>query len=358
VIKITRKHVRDAFVRSEHDRGTLRHLPTDIKGFKRSFRDWARRHWQDEPVYCLPDEAIASLAKPISDSIPELLVADKAAEEAFTALCGRHFTVGFLASETIAFHPLSPRDFRLDELAVFFPDKRAASATLEETAKDHATRSLAYVGQLWCDSGYLADRDALRDRWSGLSESERPRLPLVRPFVDPRTLRKKDGMPFSEQGLAFVDHLVDFLNKWGLVQLSTWDLPDPQNILMVNPFPPGSPAAPAGGVNLHIPTGFRVLDRDQLSDKIQELQAAIARESGVEQALFGSGSVETFALKATVIHLERTVQQRFPEVPPRGFVSHVIRAAATILKRSEETVDRYRKEINRSLRKAVPTGND
>jgi hypothetical protein len=339
---------------SAHDHGIIRLLRVDIEEFKRDFPTWSDRHWRDEPVYCLSPAVIASLAKPIGNTIPALLTDEEAAEEeAFTALCGRYSTVGFLGCKTIAFHPLSPRDFRVDELAEFFPGKRAALYSLEKTARDHAKRGLAYVGHLWCDRGYQADLDALRDRWAGLSAYDRPCLPLIRPVEDPRTLNEKYGTSFSEEGFAFVDLLVEFLNKWGLVQLSTWDLPDPQSTLMPNPFPPGSPAAPGGGVNLHFPTGFPVLDRDQIQDKIQELQAAIARELGIGLALAGPTAIESYAHKAAVILLERTVLQRFPGKPPKGAVAHVIKAAAITLKRDEETIRRYRKEIGRSLRKTV-----
>jgi hypothetical protein len=343
---------------SAHDYGIIRILRVDVEAFKRDFPTWANRQWQDDPVYCLPPDAIASLAKPISDRVHALLNSDEAAaEEAFTVLCGRHFTFGFLGSETIAFHPSTSRDFRVGELAEFFQGRRRVLSSLENIARDHATRALAYVGHLWCDPRFQADRDALRQRWFGLSTYDRPPLPLVRPLENHRALNEQYGMIFSEEGFTFVDCMVNFLNKWGLVQLSTWDVPDPQNILMVNPFPPGSPAYPAGGVNLHVPTGFPVLDRDRIHDQIQKLQDAIARKSGIGLALSGPTAIRSYAHKATVIHLERTVRQRFHGTPPKGFASHVIRAAATILKRSEETVDRYRKEINRSLRKAVPTGN-
>src|SRR5687768_14328534 len=52
--------------------------------------------------------------------------------------------------------------------------------------------------------------------------AERPALPLG------RVVALSTQWPGTALPLAFVEHLRLFLDRWGLTQLVTWDLPDPQ----------------------------------------------------------------------------------------------------------------------------------
>jgi hypothetical protein len=153
-----------------------------------------------------------------------------------------------------------------------------------------------------------------------------------------------DGTAVPAGTLAFVEHLRLFLDRWGLIQLVTWDLPDPQGPLLPNVLSEG-PARPVHGVHLFLPLHYPLQGDDDLLGRVREFQRQQAIELGLPPTFAGIGHHTQYAQMFRLIHLDRAVRGRFDPRPPRGIVSVLEAAAASVLGIGEESVRRLWKWI-------------
>jgi len=319
----------------------------DWDAFRSNYPDWLPARDTNNPLYCLPAAAVASLARPRGSSPGLLAPRDVQAERAFTALCNAHHAVGCSRDQVILSSILTPPplpDANLMKKAGWSSADQLRAREALRAAEDASLRLKGYAGWLLTEPPFLTEVRQLTECWQQLPGEQRPLFPLGRMSLPAASLLPTATSP---EAAAFMDSLRAFLDRWALTQLSTWDLPQPQGPLLPNPLPPGSPALPAHGVHLVLPLHYPLQGDDELLRKIVEFQRQFAREQGLDESLAGLSHYRLYANLFDVLHLERTIRSRCAAVrPPRGLVSRIEGAIADALGVSHDQIRKLRKAIS------------
>jgi hypothetical protein len=162
--------------------------------------------------------------------------------------------------------------------------------------------------------------------------------------------RSPAGGP-SRATATFARRVVSFLDRWGLMELATWDLPKPQGPLLPNLLPPGAAALPAHGVHVVLPLHYPLLSDDDLQRQILDFQRLAARDLGLNESLAGLPHHKGYASLFDVLHLERAIRTRLrPGRLAPGLVTRLEGAVAAALHVSLAQVQKCRKAISACLR--------
>jgi hypothetical protein len=218
---------------------------------------------------------------------------------------------------------------------------------LLQGTQESSVRLKGYVGWLLTEPAFLNELGQLPHRWQALASEQRPLFPLGRTG---RFLPPASAGNLSSDVQLFQQDLRVFLDRWGLTQLSSWGLPDPQGPLLPNPLPPGSPALPAHGIHLVLPLHYPLQGDDNLMQQIFNFQRQEARELGLDESLAGLPHFQAYAALFDVLHLERVIRSRLSESRPPGFVMALEQAIASALHCSLASVQKSRKGISACLR--------
>ena len=326
----------------------VRFWKEDWKPFSRAHPDLAEAVTPISPLYCLPTPAIDTLARTRRTSPPLLDEASAKAERELADLCRKHGAVGCWPGRPIPYAPLAPCPIPLDEsefqrLGWTRSIQLRARQALTK-AEEAGQRLKGYVGWLLTEPPFLAEVSGLRERWDALSERQRPTFPLARPLPLPGLA---SGAASAPPALAeFAAAVQQFLDRWGLMQLTTWDLPDPQGPWLASPLRPGAPAMPRHGVHLILPLHYPLQGDDNLLDQILTFQRQYAREQGLDESLAGLAHYRVYANMLDVLHLERMIRARcLARRHPRGLVSWIEDAIVAVMGGSLARVQKLRKAI-------------
>lgn len=318
--------------------------------FARRHADWLGRHPAD-PLYCLPEAAIRRLRRPRSDHPPLLDPADAAAERDLLALCRLSRAVGFGAGKPIVYPFLDatrPRAFRDDFADHGWTEAQwAAARWLEQKGAKANLRLKGYAGWLATETPYLDAARALLTRWLSLPDGRRPGFPLRR--TAPALLRPGESArsPAPTAVAAFAADYDAFCDRWGLLGLASWDLPEPQGPLLPSLLPEGAPALPRHGLHLVLPLHYPLAHDDDLLHRILELQRGLAADRGLDRTLAGLPHHEAYATILEVVHWERVINGRYGRARRRaGFVGLVVEAVAEAVGREVNLIEKWRKAVS------------
>jgi hypothetical protein len=322
-----------------------------------AWKEFSRRHerWLGRippgPLYCLADEAIARLEHLRLDHPPLLNADDAAAERDLLALCLRVHAVGFEASKPIIYPYLdrSPkRSFRDD-----FPNHGWTEAQwtevqlLEGKAATASFRLKGYAGWLTTERPFLDDAAGLQARWAALPDRERPSFPLRRTVSVVLRPGEVAPPPASEAVAAYAEDYDAFCDRWGLLGMATWDLPEPQGPFFPSLLPPGAPALPRHGVHIILPLHYPLTHDDDLLRQILAFQRGLAARCGLDHTAAGLPHHEAYATILEIVHWERVITGRYGGGPRRrGFVGLVVEAVAEAIGREENLVEKWRKAVS------------
>ncbi len=324
-------------------RSPVRNTAGELAEFRRCYPAWAARFTGDEPVYSIPLPAIECLARPVRTDGPPLFDAPTAeAERAFTRWCEANHLVGVQIDGPISFPFLSVGRSELGAGIAAFNWSVAQVDTIRGllTAGDETRRRLrGVIGWLLTEPMFLAQVGEVRCLYEAVPATARPRFPLGRLLLAPNA---DGGEPFR----AFTEGLVRLLDRWGLMNLASWDLPNPQGPFLPNLLPEGSPARPAHGVWVYVPVHYPLQGDDVLQRQIVGFQRSEVAALGIDPSFAGNSHHETYERMFRVVHLERTIRSRFDH-PPRGLVERIEAAAEAAIHLSAERVQRLRKMIAR-----------
>lgn len=317
--------------------------------FEQSHAEWVAKLNIVEPVYCLPEAAIDCLAARDANHPP--LLDDKAAcaERDFHNLCWYAGAAGFWHKVPIYFPCLNdsayvPRD-RLVELGYELPKRCFYTRGFNGTIRWE--RLKGYVGRLLIDPDFTRHREALRDTWNNIAESDRPRFPLrVDIVVEGGPLRI-----WTSEVVAFKRAVNEFLRRWDIVLMVTWDLPLPstpaftsENVLFLGR------ALPERAVHLVVPVHYPLTNGDPLLDEIRRQQEQLAEKARLPQDVAGLPRYEILGQMFQVDHLERTIRSRCVHAKRKGDIGHMEAAISTALSIGVDHVKKLRKGINASRR--------
>jgi hypothetical protein len=315
--------------------------------FRTRHHAWLTQVGTDRPLYCLPEEMITRLAHRSKRYSAILDASSAEIERALTSLCQSSCAVGFWHSRPISYAYLArPADLPevgcLTELG--WTDANIHAARLLVNRADTANLRLkGYAGSLLTEPAFLEEVRRLADKWDTLPHNERPAFPLRRAIGIPEAPRAKRT---SSAVMAFVRKLRSFLDRWGLLGMATWDLPEPQGPLIPSILPPGSPALPAHGLHIFLPLHYPLQDDDDLHRQIIREQERLVRELGLNPSLAGLSHHKAYSHIFEVIHLERTVVGRYGQAArPRDFIGQIEEALAVALDVGVDHIKKLRKAI-------------
>lgn len=323
--------------------GPVRSWSGDWDALQRQHPAWRMASDTTAPLYCLPEAAIDLLGRSQGQASALL---DAAAERTFLDLCNAHHAVGCWHSRPVLFSFLTtvapvPSADQMQALG-WGPHEQLLIQRLTRESEETALRLKGYAGWLLTEPAFLEQTRQLAERWNALPEAQRPVFPLGRLSPLPASL-----FPLSPSAAtsAFQTDLRAMLDRWGLTQLATWDLPQPQGPLLPNPLPPGAPALPAHGVHLVLPLHYPLQGDDNLMRRVLEFQRQFARDQGLDESLAGLAHHRAYAEMFDLLHLERSIRSRAAGHAPRGFVTRVEQALAAGLDISLDAVRQHRKAI-------------
>ena len=133
-------------------------------------------------------------------------------------------------------------------------------------------------------------------------------------------------------------------NRYGLMQLVTWDLPEPQGPYFTDPLPANSPARPERGLYLYIPLRYPVTGNDDLLTMISTRQLELAQRHNIDQRLARMTSHVVFSKAFEIDFLEKAIRSRFKQ-EPHGLVGAIQEAVSGELKNDESYIKQLRTEI-------------
>jgi len=312
----------------------------------------------ESPLYCLPNPAITSLSGAKDSYAPLLCAADAQAERALTFLCEKHHAVGCWQDVPVLCPYLTapvnmPEVGQLQALGLN-PVQQSQFKRLFQGTQERSVRLKGYVGWLLTEPAFLEQMRQLSQRWQEFASERRPLFPLGRIGRYPTPASSGD---LSSEVRGFHHDFQVFLDRWGLMQLSSWDLPDPQGPHLPNLLPPGSPALPVHGIHLVLPLHYSLQGDDNLIQQIYAFQRQAVRDLGLDESLAGLPHFQAYAAMFDVLHLERVIRSRLDGSRPPGFVTAMEQAVATTLDCSLASVQKSRKGISacqRGQRSQIP----
>ncbi|MHC4198781.1 MAG: hypothetical protein ACYSU0_02240 [Planctomycetota bacterium] len=314
-------------------------------------QDWWVFHGQAGPLYVIPPDIVRYLARPFGKHDPILPQRDMQIETEFHELCRgfRADIVGVWDGLNIP-HPLlgQRRDlsqmFRDNperwELLGWSEEHKAALRRGEfEERSDVVRRNLVrQAGRLISSKEFLNERDDLRRIAEGLDLGLV--FPLERKLTD---VTNPDDGNLREQVEQFHEEKLRFLNRWALMQLTTWDLPAPQGPLEEMPLSTlvtlfGSDAV----VSNVYPEYFTIPLSDQ-QERLGRIRFPGSKVEALGRAIEPKRP-DLYESAYKMWFCELALRQRFQDVClPRGAVTHLCAAFAEMLEIQEERVTEIRK---------------
>jgi len=234
-----------------HDAHTGQRLPTlDVsslvpcRGTENCFQDYNRfrdkhaglPHLQLDPLYAIPEKLLDAILRHCRGWIRPY---EEGFERDLTALCLKHHWVGtFRGNGVVHFIsqvPNSP-DFQDPAFACFATPalaKHYFDFALQMSDVVHKLR-VAYLGWLLTSAQFQGEIYQLKERWNAVfSECEYVRYPA------PLSRSPEEGSPHASSTMdrvppgardvtdLFRQDFDSFFDRWKLLRLATWDLPEP-----------------------------------------------------------------------------------------------------------------------------------
>lgn len=313
-----------------------------LKHLWENHAEWSAKHLGTKPTYSIPKPVVENTALGRLFSPTDL-----AAEKLFTECCEASNAIGIRENRWIKYEYLTQAPLSIPENVVEqFGWPRSASIIFKKLGSEIdqvADRLLGVAGRLITEPKFLDELEPLRTQWQALPEAGRPHFPLARP-VDLR-LPISEVRLTNESVVTFFENLARFLDRWGLISLVDWQLPEPQGPLVPNPLPLGSPAQPKHGVHIFLPMHYPLQGNDQLLRKIAQSQRQLAIQDDLPAGIAAIAHHELHAQMIRLSHLETTLRERFRDKVPRGFVTIFRQVAANQLHVKESHIERLRKWI-------------
>jgi hypothetical protein len=215
---------------------------------------------------------------------------------------------------------------------------------------------LGYVGRLTFDDQYRSEKKALQDRWFNLGC--RPPLPLVANALEEPTtqispIHAKSEQDLSEETISFVQDAVQFMRKWQLNRLITWDLPLPQRPLHGVPLRLAYLLLGGDQPVFAVPSFYDIPSRTDVRTRIREEQERVAKAFGIKlehpvtDISARKKKPSSYESAFRMWHIESTIRKRFGS--SRGLVARLVPALGNHLRIHEDRVKQVRRKYARLL---------
>ncbi|WP_149111538.1 hypothetical protein [Limnoglobus roseus] len=195
---------------------------------------------------------------------------------------------------------------------------------------------------------YQRDRDDLRAAYEAAAVGDCYPFPFLRQEVESMSIRRLQEGPRKR----FAEHALGFMSRWGLTGLTTWDLPDPERLLLPNPYPTnyGVPDT-LHGVHIYVPVHYPLQKNDPLLEDIRRAQERAAVRNALPPEFAGIRHHGQLATIFLIVYVGQVLKSRFPDALPRGFVKWMESCQSRFSGTSLERVGALHKEIKNLGRK-------
>lgn len=216
--------------------------------------------------------------------------------------------------------------------------------SLLQKLNDVRHRTIGGAGMVAFHPEFRRECNELRGIWESLPEAERPSMPLERPpqFADTSGGNER---PENENRSQLYRQFEDLCEKWGLLAMTSWDLPIARgpNLSGVDPL---NPSPPAGTVSFDIPPHFRLLTTDHMGKTVQQQHLVESSEMGFDDL----GQWQEYAHLLRIHFLQRVVASRYSARPrPKAQVARLRSLLAAWLYLDEERVKKLQRDLRRKL---------
>ena len=138
-----------------------------------------------------------------------------------------------------------------------------------------------------------------------------------------------------------------FLDRWGLMRMATWDLPEPQGPMLPAQLPMDAQAMPEHGLHIVLPVHYPLTGNDDLLRQIRQQQVQLAERTGVDPSMAGLPHFAVYGQMFEVHFLESIIKSRYGGTGRRpGFVTVAEHVIAETLSISVNQVQKLRKGIS------------
>ncbi|MCA9092665.1 MAG: hypothetical protein KDA68_04210 [Planctomycetaceae bacterium] len=213
-----------------------------------------------------------------------------------------------------------------------------AVSTLMSHGDDARERTQSIAGRWICHPEYRTQLASLRQQWIQLSYNERPLFPLQR--ASPPENRALHTDLFRSPELdEFVHQLIAFLDRWQLMQLTTWEIAEPQGIQMIAPD-----GVVAGELRNRNPVAFPLQVQDGVSNEYVSFHEHLARGRGIDDL----SRFDTYRQIWRIDFLENLLHRRYDSTNQvRGFQTKVQGFIAEYIELHVDRIKKYRGWRNR-----------
>jgi hypothetical protein len=220
---------------------------------------------------------------------------------------------------------------------------------------DNVSERLESVaGRRICNPKFLAECDHLHKAWTLLPDGERPTLPLPRTPICQEIPNSLEAKPASKGLADFLTAFDQFCDRWSLLGMSTWDLPNPGGLTWPQ-LTLGPQSTHSETVTLRSPVDFPVLESDGLGAIARDQHAASAQKTGIEDLK----RWETYSRLLEIDHWERVLKTRYAVgARPRKYVTFLEVTIGRIVNLDVERVHKLRKwmrALNSGRRTNLPS---
>jgi len=312
--------------------------------FSRLHSQWLReRLSENEVVYRLPEKALDLLEANL-----QLDADDLAAEVVYDRLCLRFKAIGAWNNRPILYRWLLPALAPFPKALIesmtslgWKPEQLPKVVVMVQIGGDVSERLQSVAGRRICNPLFLDEADRLRSAWRSLADAERPSLPLARTPGFQQIPDCLEGTRTTEALADFLKAFDQFCDRWCLLGMVTWDLPDPDGPKWPEPTrcPQGSRAE---ALTFRTPVDFPLLNSDRLGEIARDQHAASAERSGITDIK----RWETYARLLEIDHWERVLRTRYADAArPRNYVTFLAATIGQVIDLDAERVQEYRKQL-------------
>ena len=339
----------------------------------------AEHHGAGHSTYALPEEVISRLAQPAVRARPLISPDEANVEEAYRALCIRSHAVGFHRHRPII-NPLvdiGESEIPAVELAhlVSTAPVELSMELAEEIVSDRVldwALLRGYIGWLLTNHEYLSELHQLRSRIESAIAAapafDEVRFPLMLNEMSncqavaalDECIEKanagsgnaselRDRFAANQQVVDAHGEAGGFLEKWNLVQLTSWELPFPMVPAISNRDASCADSTRfPSSIGISTPSFYK--DYLDLIDEMKKRNTGTA--DSASEFVQQSRSAPTFSHIFVIQHFERVLRDRYPGLNARrGAASAMETAFADHLELSLERIRVLRKKIQRRLRR-------
>ncbi len=315
-----------------------------VNRFHACYADRRALFRETDTIYAIPSRVLAVVQ---GDSFFDKTQLEL--ESSFTPFCEMHRYIGVRRGVPIEFDCLTNPGIDVksvgDIAAVFGKAMGLVAEAQSKTLVSARSRMRGIAGRLLTELQFLEETRALRRRFEELPAVGRPGWPLTRALA---VTAPVEGSVRAEPVVeAFSHALRKYLDRWGLMRLLDWDLPESQAPHIGSQLLIGALAEPTHGIRIIIPLHYPVRGNDDLLRQIKERQQQEMKAQGLPEHLAAIGNHEAFAQIFRLIRVETVLRSRFPEPLHRGAVGLIENAAAAELGVTPGTVRRSRTQIEK-----------